>query len=193
MKRFQLNRLICCVFLACAACAAPWTVLAHTQNSSPTNPKPSISDFAWLEGKWEGNWGPRLAEQVWLSPKGGELPGLFRVVENDKTLVLELFSLVENSDEIEMRIRHFTPSLVPWEQSAIAVLRLTNLDATEAIFENASSGQPIRETLIRIDADTYLLRTEISQAANNNQITEIRFQRVKPPVQVVPPEKTKKH
>jgi Domain of unknown function (DUF6265) len=191
MKRIQLNGMICCALLACVACAASWTEPAKAQNTPANTAKPSLSEFTWLEGKWEGNWGPRLAEQVWLSPKGGELPGLFRVVENDKPLVLELFSIIESSDGIEMRIRHFTPSLAPWEQSAIAILRLTNMEGTSAVFENTSGGQPNRQTLIRVDTDTYTARTEISQGADNRQVTEIRFHRVKAPAENVVPEKKK--
>jgi len=191
MKRIRLNRLICSALLACVACAAPWTEPAKAQNAPANTAKPSLSDFTWLEGKWEGNWGPRLAEQVWLSPKGGELPGLFRVVENDKPLVLELFSIIESSDGIEMRIRHFTPSLAPWEQSSIAILRLANMEGSNAVFENTSGGQPSRQTLIRVDADTYTARTEISQGANNKQVTEIRFHRVKAPAENIVPEKKK--
>jgi len=193
MKRIQLHRLICCVLLACVASAAPWTEPAKAQNAPVSTAKPSLSDFAWLEGKWEGNWGPRLAEQVWLSPKGGELPGLFRVVENDKPLVLELFSIIENSAGIEMRIRHFTPSLAPWEQSAIAIMRLTNMEGPNAVFENTSGGQPSRQTLIRVDADTYTERTEISQGSDNKQVTEIRFHRLKPTTEIPAPQKKKKH
>ena len=152
--------------------------------------KAGLAEFSWLEGKWQGNWGPRIAEQVWLEPRAGEMPGLFRVVENDKTLVLELYSLTETPHGLELRLRHFTPSLVPWEQSAITILRLTSLDGG-GTFENTSGGQPGNQTLIRIDADTYISRTEITSDSENKQVTEIRFHRVKAPVEEAPPSKKK--
>jgi hypothetical protein len=121
------------------------------------------------------------------------MPGLFRVAENDKTLVLELYSLFETLDSIELRLRHFTPSLVPWEQSSMSILKLASVDSKEAVFENSSAGQPGRVTLIRIDADTYLSRTEITSGSENRQVTEIRYHRVKAPVEVVPAPKKKSH
>jgi hypothetical protein len=151
----------------------------------------SLSEFAWLEGKWLGNWGPRIAEEIWLEPRAGEMTGLFRVTENDKTLVLELYSLLETPNGIEMRLRHFTPSLVPWEQSAISVLKLVSFDK-DAVFDNAGAGQPNRQTLIRVDPDTYLLRTEIASGDDNKQVTEIRFHHVLPVSPAPAPEKKKK-
>ena len=154
--------------------------------------KASLTDFAWLQGKWEGNWGPRIAEQVWIGARGSEMPGLFRVAENEKTLVLELYSLLSTPDGIELRLRHFTPALAPWESST-TVLRLARLDANEAVFENTSEGQPSRSILIRVDGNTYISRTEISADSSNKQVTEIRFHRVVPaPEQTSPASSQKK-
>jgi hypothetical protein len=154
-----------------------------------------LSEFSWLEGKWQGNWGPRVAEQVWLEPRAGEMTGLFRVTENDKTLVLELYSLLEASGGTEMRLRHFTPTLVPWEQSSpITVLRLGNMDSLDkgAVFENTGTGQPNRLTLLRVDPDTFLLRTEIAPGGDGKQVTEIRFHRVSVAAQIMTPQKKQK-
>jgi hypothetical protein len=162
---------------------APQTGTTETANRA-------LSEFSWLEGKWQGNWGPRVAEQVWLAPRAGEMTGLFRVTGNDKTLVLELYSLLETSGGVEMRLRHFTPTLVPWEQSPISVLRLASLD-NGAAFENTGGGQPNRLTLIRVDPDTYLMRTEIASGGEGKQVTEIRFHREVAAAQPVTPEKKK--
>lgn len=129
-----------------------------------------------------------------MGARGGEMPGLFRVAENDKTLVLELYSLLSTPDGIELRLRHFTPALAPWESST-TVLRLARLDANEAVFENTAEGQPSRSMLIRVDGNTYISRTEISADSSNKQVTEIRFHRVIPaPEQASPasPQKKKK-
>ena len=120
------------------------------------------------------------------------MQGLSRVAENDRTLVLELYSLLETPDSIELRLRHFTPSLVPWEQSSMSILKLVSVDLKEAVFENTSAGQPGRLTLIRIDADTYISRTEITSESENKQITEIRYHRLKSPAEETPSQKKKK-
>src|ERR1700730_11513343 len=85
----------------------PPTVITPRPSPAPlTTPKPSLADFAWLEGRWRGNWGPRVAEQTWFAPKAGVMAGLFRLVEGDKTLVLELFTLVEKPEGTAFYFRH---------------------------------------------------------------------------------------
>ena len=152
----------------------------------------SLADFAWLEGKWLGNWGPRVAEQLWTEPKAGEMLGLLRVVENDKTLVVELYSLLETPDGIEFRLRHFTASLLPWEQSQTILLKLGSLDANAAVFENPANDQPRRLTLIRVDPESYLSRSEITSGNDNRQVTEIRYHKQKSASEAAPSQRKKK-
>ena len=90
---------------------------------------PNLSDFSWLEGRWRGDWGPRVAEQIWTAPKAGTMVGDFRLIENDKVLVIEFFTLLERNDGINFYFRHFTPELVPWEKSDATLLKLSSVDA----------------------------------------------------------------
>ncbi len=143
-------------------------------------PKPAIANFAWLEGRWRGEWGPRVAEQVWLAPKAGEIVGLFRLVENDKTLVIELFTLVEKDGGVNFYFRHFTPELLPWEKSDATVLHLADFDANKFDFENPVNGMPKRAILTRLDADTYVARSEIIPENAETQVIEITYHRQKP-------------
>jgi uncharacterized protein DUF6265 len=205
MKRTHLVRMICCpivcalilvirILVICPSFSLPEVLAQGPQSGVADMANRSLTEFSWLEGKWLGNWGPRVAEQVWMEPRAGEMTGLFRVTENDKTLVLELYSLLETSGGIEMRLRHFTSTLVPWEQSPISVLRLASVYSLEkaAAFENTGAGQPSRLTLIRVDADTYLLRTEIAAGGDGKQVTQIRFHRAGAAAQVLAPQKKKK-
>ncbi|MGC2420478.1 MAG: DUF6265 family protein [Candidatus Acidiferrales bacterium] len=148
-------------------------------SDSPAPLKATLADFAWLDGKWRGDWGPRLAEQVWTAPRAGAIEGLFRVAEGNKTLVVELVSLVEQPDTIELHLRHFTPSLEPWETSSPAVLKLTALDAKKAVFDNAVNGEPKRVIFRRLDADTYVAHSEIVPDKGEPEVIEIIYHRVK--------------
>jgi hypothetical protein len=143
--------------------------------------KVTLAEFAWLEGKWQGSWGPRTAEQVWMAPKAGEMLGLSRVVENEKTLVIELYSLVETPNGIELRFRHFTPSLAAWEDSSYATLKIVSFDPKTIVFENPTGGKPKRNAFIRIDAETYISRSEIVSDSENKQVTDIRYHRTETP------------
>ncbi len=152
-------------------------------NTAPA-PKVALADFAWLAGRWQGSWGPRVAQQVWTAPKAGVMMGTFQLAENDKTLVLELFTVVEESGGIKFHLRHFTPSLVAWEKPGPTVLNLASADAKSIVFENSLDGQPKRTIITRVDADTYISRSEVVPEKGDLQVTEITYHRQK---EVVPP------
>jgi len=143
--------------------------------------KPTLADLAWLAGSWQGTWGPRAAQQIWASPGAGVMPGAFQLAESNKTLVIELFTLAETPDGIELRIRHFTPSLVPWEKDGPTVLRLASADANSAVFENPVNGEPRTQSFRRADADTYVSRSEVMPPEGGPQVAEIIFHRVRVP------------
>jgi hypothetical protein len=164
-----------------APAVKPQPQVAAPAAGDASAPKSAIANFAWLEGRWQGQWGPRVAEQVWLGPKAGEIVGLFRLVENEKTLVLELFTLVEKDGGVNLYFRHFTPDLLPWEKSdATVLLHLGDFDANKFDFENPLNGMPKRSILTRLDADTYVARSEIVPENGESQVIEITYHRQKP-------------
>jgi len=142
-------------------------------------PKTTLADFAWLAGRWQGSWGPRLAQLVWTAPKAGVMMGTFQLAEDDKTLVLELFTVVEDPDGIKFHLRHFTPSLVAWEKPGPTVLNLASADPKSIVFENPLDGQPKRTVITRVDADTYVSRSEVIPEKGELQVTEITYHRQK--------------
>jgi len=105
--------------------------------------------------------------------------GTFQLEENDKTLVLELFTVVDEPDGIKFHLRHFTPSLVAWEKPGPIVLDLASADAKSVVFENPVDGQPKRTTITRVDADTYISKSEVIPEKGDPQVTEITYRRQK--------------
>jgi hypothetical protein len=108
--------------------------------------------------------------------------GVSRVIENDKTLVIELLELTETPNGIEYRIRHFTPALAPWEKSGSTLLNLASIDSKKIVFENPVDGQPKHAILDRVDGDTFVSRSEIIPQEGDTQMVEITFHRQKPTV-----------
>src|ERR1700746_1083301 len=153
---------------------------ASQQPLSASVQTPTLAQFNWLEGQWRGEWGSRVAEQTWLEPKAGEIAGLFRIIEGQKTLVLEIFSLVDKTEGVQFYLRHLTPELQPWEKSDATMLKLESVDATKATFVNPVNGEPKRTIFTRLDADTYTARSEIEPANGEPQVIEITFHRQKP-------------
>jgi len=138
----------------------------------------TLADLSWLAGRWQGTWGPRLAQQTWTAPKAGVMLGTFQLAEGDKTLVLELFALVEDPDGVKLYLRHFTPSLTPWEKLGPTALNLESADAKSIVFVNRVDGEPKQDSITRIDVDTYVSRSEIVPEKGDPQVTEIIYHRV---------------
>lgn len=188
-NRFSVLRVVVGLAFLCPAIAAQQpektkslpSAEVSKQAQSPLEHTSAISQLGWLEGRWRGEWGTRIAEQIWMGPKAGVMTGEFRLVEGEKTLVLELFSIVEKADGIQLYLRHFTPELLPWEKSDATTLKLESIDGARATFVNPANGEPKRAILIRADADTYTARSEIEPEQGEAQTIEITFHRLKPP------------
>jgi Domain of unknown function (DUF6265) len=197
MARVSMPGALIAVFMfAAASLLAPASPSrAHAQDlkgegtpQNPASPPPApnapvssatLADFAWLTGTWQGTWGPRLAQQVWLAPHAGVMVGVFQLTENSRTLVVELFTISDTPRGIELHIRHFTPSLAPWEKSGPAVLTLESADNKSIVFENQTNGQPKHWMMKRTDGDTCVAQFEIVPRTGDVQVAEITYRRQK--------------
>lgn len=143
----------------------------------------TVADLRWLEGTWRGEWGPRAAEQVWMAPQAGVMTGTFSLMETDKVLVIELFSILQTPGGVGFNIRHFTPELNAWEKGDPTRLTLGSFDNKTFEFDNAVDGKPKKFIFTRTDADTYVSRAEIVPETGDAQVIEITYHRVAPVAQ----------
>jgi hypothetical protein len=147
------------------------------QKAATPDSKGNLSQFSWLVGEWRGQWGPRLAQQVWMPPQAGVMVGAFQVSENGRKMVIELYTITSTPRGVEVRVRHFTPSLTPWEKAGPTLLNLKTIDSKSILFENADNGQPKRWLMNRTAPDTLLERFEIVPEKGQEQVAEIEFHR----------------
>jgi hypothetical protein len=155
----------------------PNSATSPANNSQKPPAKATLADFDWLAGHWQGSWGPRIAQVSWMPPKSGVMLGMLQITEDDKTLVTELYSIVQTPTGIELHVRHFTPSLVTWEKSDAIVLNLLATDGRSIAFDNAVNGQPKSVLIRRIDGETYTSQSEIAPEKGDLQVVEIIFHR----------------
>jgi hypothetical protein len=116
-----------------------------------------------------------------MPPRGSLMLGIFRLVEDDHTLLVEVHTLAQRRDGIELRFRHFTADLVPWEKSAATALTLQSIDDKRAVFENSMNGDPKQAIFIRVDQDTYIWRSEVASDGGTMKVVDITFHRQEPP------------
>jgi hypothetical protein len=147
---------------------------------SPASP-PRLEDFAWLEGTWEGSLdvgdGTALAEVQYLPPEGGVIQGSFRLTKDGSVIVLELVSLVELEDRIEMRFRHFNRLLEPWEKEDPIVLTLEKATDNLFTFRNHVNDSPRWSFLENLGPDRHRVRSEIYSKDGELSEIEIVYQR----------------
>lgn len=158
--------------------AKPSKTKAKPKTSPSAAPSPAhetLAEFAWLAGRWQGSWGPRIAQEVWMPPQSGVMVGVFQLTEDTKTLVIELYTIMATPQGIELRVRHFTPSLAPWQKSEPSLLKLVTYDSKSILFVNQDNGQPKHWVMKRTDPNTYMARFEIVPEKGQVESSEIIF------------------
>ncbi len=123
----------------------------------------SIGEVAWIEGKWRGTTGSGSIEEIWSAPEAGTMTGMFRWTRNGKLFIYEFLAIEEAEGELVMRLRHFSPGLVAWEEKDAPVsLRLVELDGQRAVFDTESEEKQVRITYSR-DSEGLLVVLETEE------------------------------
>lgn len=79
-----------------------------------------VADLGWLAGSWRGTLGGAAIEEHWSAPEGGEMLGMFRW--DREPPIYELLLIEDAPEGVVMRLRHFGPGLVAWEEKEGALL-----------------------------------------------------------------------
>ena len=95
--------------------APPVAVMQLAEDAVP--PPATISDLAWLEGRWTGTGLGGLSEEVIAPALGGQMIGMFRQSASDGTPdFYEFYHFAEENGSLILRIKHFNPDLTGWEE-----------------------------------------------------------------------------
>jgi hypothetical protein len=152
---------------------------------TPQQKAATLADFAWLAGRWEGKFGTpgsdkqMIAEQEWMAPKNGTMQGFFRLTDNEKTIVIELFTIRETVSGIVFYFRHFSPELKPLEATEAYHLNLTKSDGNVFRFDNPVVNQLKDAILMHNADDTYTSHGDITGADGKPAVIEVTYHRVK--------------
>ena len=149
--------------LAAQAQTAP-TTLAQTARSA------SIQDFAWLAGRWIGDGLGGKMEEVWSPPAGPQMVGHFQLEKDGVPSLYELMLLDEFEGGLRMRVKHFNPTFVGWEEK----------DAWHTfVFVSGAPGVLILEGLAlrRSGPDRLSMQLVIEQADGSVETETLDFRR----------------
>ena len=137
-----------------------------------------LSDFAWMEGKWQGQFGEALAEEQFMAPKAGAILNMFRLTKDGNLLIYETSALVEAPEGLELRVRHFNAKLEAMEQEQPIILRLVKYDGSRAEFENFIHTAPKRTIITRKNNDEMDVYSEILRKEGPPTIHRLTMRRV---------------
>ena len=102
-----------------------------------------VEDFAWLAGYWRGEGLGGVCEEIWSEPLAGSMIGIFRLVRDGEPVFSEHMSLGADAEGFALKVKHFTPDFVAWEDKEEAIrFGLDELRPGEAVF----GGLRIRRT-----------------------------------------------
>ena len=92
--------------------AAPVFLTARGEDKEPA----PINVISWLAGSWKGKAFGGEAEEIWTSPEGGAMMGMFRLIKNGKVEFLEFEQIIERGGSLVFEVKHFTPVFIGWEE-----------------------------------------------------------------------------
>jgi hypothetical protein len=76
----------------------------------------SPADLAWLSGSWYAEIDGDAVEEHWSPLRGNMLMAMFRWVRDGSVLFYEIEALEAEGDCVFLRVRHFDPGLIGWEE-----------------------------------------------------------------------------
>ena len=140
MKQF-IRAMLIGVLLVPAGSHAQEKLTANTFKAVPDRSPPpaTLSDIAWLEGRWSGPALGGLCEEIWSAPLAGSMMGTFRLLVDGTPVFYELQLLVEDRGTLVLRVKHFNRDFTGWEEKNESVdFPLVAKDGRNMHFEGVS-------------------------------------------------------
>lgn len=113
--------------------------------------------LAWIAGSWVGLNGQDPVEEHWAPLRGNALMGMFRWVTRGVVKFYELIVIEQEGESVFLRIKHFHPKLVGWEERDRAhELVLVQAEGQEAVFLELNASSP-RWAIYRLETPNRLV------------------------------------
>lgn len=154
-------------------------VFAQSQNTPHTlkldqhqkMPTATIDDVAWLAGHFQGEAFGGIFEEVWAPPFAGTMMGMFKVAKDDTIVFYEFLTIIEESNSLNLKLKHFHSDLIGWEKKDKFVsFPLVKLEENAVFFDGL--------TFQKLDQNTIQVYLALRQNGEIHE-TELRYHRVK--------------
>ena len=115
----------------------------------PTDPisVESVSSLEFMAGSWIEEAEHHRCEEVWSTPDGDALMGMFRWISSEEISFYEFMVVRPTNEHVELHVKHFHPSLVAWEEKErFQAFVLSHLEERMAIFAAVPEEDGVEET-----------------------------------------------
>lgn len=149
--------------------------------ASPTAAAPlRVADLGWLAGTWEGTMGGAPIAEHWSAAADGEMVGLFRW-RRERPLY-EILTIEDAPAGAVMRLRHFGPNLVAWEdKDGAVVFRAVEHGPCSAVFAEEDDAEEQTRVRYAREADGGLLIQVLEERDGAESSLDFRFRPVGAP------------
>jgi hypothetical protein len=130
-------------------------------------PEATVSDVSWIEGHWKGEMFGGIGEEIWSPPFANSMMGMYKLVVDDSVSFYELMIIIEESNSLALKLKHFSSDLTSWEEkNEFVSFPLVKCTHNEAYFDGL--------TFKLIDDST--LQVYLRMKHGEDGIREIPFQ-----------------
>lgn len=96
--------------------ATRWTEHTMRLEEGETSPPATLEAARWLAGHWRGEGFGGVVEEVWTAAENGAMLGMFRLIREGQPDLYEIMVLRQEGPTLVLRLKHFGPDLVSWEE-----------------------------------------------------------------------------
>lgn len=147
--------------------------MVSAQNAGNEREKPAaqvkLEDLSFICGHNRGELEGAIIDEHWSEVGGDTMIGMFRQIKNGKAQMYEFLTIEQTANGPVLRLKHFDPGLVGWEEKAQASsYALVRWKPNEAVFERNDKATRItfrgtsKDTL-EVDLERTGKKTEIFQ------------------------------
>ena len=86
-----------------------------------------------MAGHWQGEMFGGMAEEVWNPPSGNSMMGMYKLIKDGKTVFYEFFSIIEESNSLILKLKHFNPDMTGWEEKGYGTIGFRVINSSGSI------------------------------------------------------------
>jgi len=127
----------------------------------------TMDDLTWLTGDWVGDKDGVKIEEQWSPAAGNAMMCMFRWIQADQVRFYEFVVIEQEGESLILRIKHFNPGLIGWEEKEDAVsFSLVQLEGEKAAFYKQDGADPLWLIYERVGEDSLIAYFESGEGGS---------------------------